>query len=54
MTVYQNMSFALKVRKISKDVIDRKVNEVAEMLGLAELLDRNLNNSLEGKDSELL
>lgn len=32
MTVYENMAFALKLRKEKKDVIDRKVREAAEIL----------------------
>ena len=40
MTVYQNMAFALKMRHTPKDIIDRKVREAAEILGISELLDR--------------
>ena len=40
MTVYQNMAFALKLRKESKEEIDRKVREAAEILGITEYLDR--------------
>ncbi|NEW62564.1 sn-glycerol-3-phosphate ABC transporter ATP-binding protein UgpC [Granulicatella sp. zg-ZJ] len=40
MTVYDNMAFALKLKKISKDEIDRKVKETAQILGLENLLDR--------------
>jgi len=40
MTVYQNMAFALKLRKMSKQEIDRKVREAAEILGITEYLDR--------------
>ena len=40
MTVYDNMAFALKLRKLPKDEIDRKVHEAASILGLEELLDR--------------
>ena len=40
MTVYENMAFALKLRRESRDVIDRKVREAAEILGITELLDR--------------
>lgn len=40
MTVYENMAFALKMRKVDKKAIDEKVKEAAEILGLTEYLDR--------------
>ena len=40
MTVYENMAFALKLRKIPKDEIDRMVREAAKILDLEALLDR--------------
>lgn len=40
MTVYQNMAFGLKLRKVPKDEIDRKVKEAARILGIEHLLDR--------------
>ncbi|MGZ8763146.1 MAG: ABC transporter ATP-binding protein [Acidimicrobiia bacterium] len=40
MSVYENMAFALKLRKMSKDEISRRVNDAAEILGLAEYLHR--------------
>ena len=40
MTVYGNMAYALKIRKLPKDEIDRKVHEVAEILEIDQLLDR--------------
>ena len=40
MTVYQNMAFGLKMRKVPKDVIDQKVREAAKILDLEKLLDR--------------
>lgn len=40
MTVYGNMAYALKIRKLPKDEIDRKVNEVAKILEIDQLLDR--------------
>ena len=40
MTVYQNMSYALKVAKEQKTVIDKKVKKVAKILQLSEYLDR--------------
>jgi len=40
MTVYDNMSFGLKLRKIPKDEIERKVKKAADILGLNPYLDR--------------
>ncbi|WP_018352384.1 ABC transporter ATP-binding protein [Longispora albida] len=40
MTVYENMAFALKLRKTSKDEIDRRVKEAAKLLQLEEYLSR--------------
>ena len=40
MTIYDNMAFSLKINKMSKDEIDKKVREAAEILGITNLLDR--------------
>ncbi len=40
MTVYDNMAFGLKLRKVPKDEIKRRVHEAAEILGIENLLDR--------------
>ena len=40
MTVYDNMAFSLKLRKVPKDEIDRKVRDAAKILDLEKLLDR--------------
>jgi len=40
MTVYDNMAFGLKLRKYSKEDIDKRVQEAAAILGLKEFLDR--------------
>ena len=40
MTVYDNMAFGLKLRKVPKDEIDRMVKEAAKILDLESLLDR--------------
>lgn len=39
MTVYGNMAYALKIRKMPKDEIDKKVHEVAKILEIEQLLD---------------
>ena len=38
MTVYENMAFGLKIKKIKKDEINRRINEAAEILGIKEYL----------------
>ncbi|MBE0701216.1 MAG: sn-glycerol-3-phosphate ABC transporter ATP-binding protein UgpC, partial [Acholeplasmataceae bacterium] len=40
MTVYDNMAFGLKLRKVPKDIITEKVTEAAEILGLVPYLKR--------------
>jgi multiple sugar transport system ATP-binding protein len=40
MTVYDNMAFGLKLRKMPKDLINEKVQEAAEILGLTPYLKR--------------
>ncbi len=40
MTVRENMAYGLKIRKIPKDEINHRVNEVADILEIREYLDR--------------
>ena len=40
MSVYDNMAFGLKLRKVPKDQIKKRVEEAADLLGLRELLNR--------------
>ena len=40
MNVYENMSFGLKMEKLSKNEIDQKVNEAANTLQIKDLLER--------------
>jgi multiple sugar transport system ATP-binding protein len=40
MTVYENMSFGLRLKRYPKDEIARRVGEAARILDIAELLDR--------------
>ena len=42
MTVYDNMAFGLKLRKVPKDEIDKMVREAAKILDLEALLDLSL------------
>ena len=40
MTVHENMSFGLRLKKVPKDEISRRVQAVAAILGIGELLER--------------
>ncbi|MCH7478306.1 MAG: sn-glycerol-3-phosphate ABC transporter ATP-binding protein UgpC [SAR324 cluster bacterium] len=40
MTVFENMSFGLRIRKYPKEEIQRRVEETADILNIRELLDR--------------
>ena len=40
MTVYENIAFSLKLKKVPPAEIDRKVKEAAEILGITQYLDR--------------
>ncbi len=44
LTVYDNIAFGLKLRKVPKADVDRKVREAAKMLGLDEHLERKPRN----------
>ncbi|MCH5152433.1 MAG: sn-glycerol-3-phosphate ABC transporter ATP-binding protein UgpC [Clostridiales bacterium] len=44
MTVYNNMAYALKLRKVPKEEIDRRVQEAAKILRLTPYLDRKPRN----------
>ena len=40
MTVYDNIAFPLRIKKVSKDEIDKRVKSIAEMLQIRDLLNR--------------
>jgi len=42
MTIGENIAFPLEIRKASKDEIRRKVDEVAELLGIGHMLDESV------------
>ena len=44
MTVYENMAFPLKLRKVDKAEIDRRVREAAEILDITQYLERKPKN----------
>ncbi len=41
MTVYENMAFGLKLRRVAKSEVHDRINSTAEMLGITPLLDRH-------------
>ena len=53
MTVFDNMAFGLKLRKVPKDEIKAKVEEAARILDLEKLLDRKPKALSVDRDSEL-
>ncbi len=40
MTVYNNLAFALKIRKTDRNIMGERIREAAQALGISELLDR--------------
>jgi multiple sugar transport system ATP-binding protein len=40
MTVFDNIAFSLKIRKVSKNEIEERVKKTAELLGISQLLNR--------------
>jgi len=40
MSIYDNIAFGLKMRRVRKSEIDRRVREIAQVLGLHEMLER--------------
>jgi len=40
LTVFENIAFSLRLRKMPKDEVDRRVREAAHVLGLVDFLDR--------------
>ena len=53
MTVRENMGFALKLAKTPKGIINQKVTEAAESLGLTDLLDRKPANLSGGRQQRV-
>jgi len=40
LTVYENIAFGLRIRKMPKDVVDQRVRDAARLLGLEDFLER--------------
>lgn len=49
MSVYDNMAFGLKLRKYSKDQIEERVQNAAEILGITTLLERKPRQLSDGQ-----
>ncbi|MEM2122936.1 MAG: ABC transporter ATP-binding protein [Candidatus Bathyarchaeia archaeon] len=49
MSVYKNLAFPLIIRKIKKSEIDKRVREVADLLGIGHLLDARALDLTEGE-----
>src|SRR5660398_230855 len=51
LSVYDNMAFSLKMRKVNKAEIERRVHEAARILGIDQLLSRKPKNLSAGNGS---
>ena len=49
MTIYENIAFGLRTRKVPKEEIDKRVTEAAETLGITEYLKRKPNEMSGGQ-----
>ena len=49
LSVYDNIAFPLKVRRLPKREIDRKVREAARMLDIIDLLERRPRRDIRGR-----
>ena len=54
MTVYENMAFSLKLKKLPKDEIDQRVRQAAEILDITQYLDRKPKALSGGQRQRLL
>lgn len=54
MTIYENIAYPLKLRKIDKNEIDKSVKDAAEILGITHLLEKNQVCFQVVKNKELL
>lgn len=53
MNVYENIAFGLKIKKLSKDTIDNKVNEILNMVSLAGFEKRNIESLSGGQQQRV-
>lgn len=52
MTVFENMAYSLRLKKVPKKERRQKVEEAAKILGLEGVLDRNRENFRAGRSRE--
>ena len=52
MTVFNNISFSLKIRNWTDEEIKRRVSEISEWLGISHLMDRFPNKGLSGGEKQ--
>lgn len=53
MTVFENIAFGLRRQKVATEEIDRRVHQVSDVLGLAQLLDRKPKNLSGGQQQRV-
>ncbi|SHI35609.1 spermidine/putrescine transport system ATP-binding protein [Clostridium cavendishii DSM 21758] len=53
MNVYENISFGLKIKKLSKDTIDKKVNEMLKLVALEGFEKRNIDSLSGGQQQRV-
>lgn len=53
LNVYENIAFGLRVRKLKKNVIDDKVNEILNLVGLCGYQRRNIENLSGGQQQRI-
>ncbi|NON62730.1 ABC transporter ATP-binding protein [Acidianus sp. RZ1] len=53
MSVYDNIAFPLKVRRLSKNKIDEKVRNVAKLLGISDILNMNVTKISGGQQQRV-
>ena len=53
MTVYDNVAYGLRIRGVPKDEIDRRVNEVLELVKISELKDRRVTQLSGGQQQRV-
>ena len=51
MTIYENIAFGLRTRKVPKEEIDKRVTEAAETLGITEYLKRKPKEMSGGQEN---
>jgi ABC-type sugar transport system ATPase subunit len=53
LNVYENIAYGLKMRKLSKDVIDQRVRDAARLMRIEDLLDRRIDQLSGGQQQRV-